>query len=169
MSDRKQQQTTKWYVHGYLYADDPGVLPLGEDVLDCLQFGGKRNYGYGEVMLKDTQMVDLEEIDYSRLENAETYLLELMTPFVVKSEYPNAGDQPIPWWWAENQTDLRLRDEKILEQGEVYHLRTVDHGQIVKYIGDRPVETAKNCITRVGSHSRYGFGELRVKPISDAS
>jgi len=37
------------------------------------QFGGKRNYGYGEVQLKDTQMVDLDELDYSRLEGAETY------------------------------------------------------------------------------------------------
>jgi len=25
------------------------VLPFGEDVLEGLQFGGKRNYGYGEV------------------------------------------------------------------------------------------------------------------------
>lgn len=37
----------------------------------------------------------------------------------------------------------------------------------VKYLGDRPVETAKNGLTRVGSHSRYGFGELRVKPLGE--
>jgi hypothetical protein len=43
----------------------------------------------------------------------------------------------------------------------------VDHGQVVKYLGDRPVETAKNGLTRVGSHSRYGFGELRLKPLSE--
>ena len=70
---RKQQQTTKWCVHAYLHADDPAVLPLGEDVLEGLQFGGKRNYGYGEVQLKDTQMVDLDEpeLDDSRLESAK--------------------------------------------------------------------------------------------------
>jgi hypothetical protein len=49
---RKQQQTTKWYVHVCLHADDPAVLPLGEDVLESPQFGGKRSYGYGEVELK---------------------------------------------------------------------------------------------------------------------
>ena len=95
---RKQQQTTKWYVHAYLHADDPAVLPLGEDVLEGLQFGGKRNYGYGEVKLKNTQMVSLDELNYSRLEDAETYLVKLVTPFVLESEYPNAHDQDVPWW-----------------------------------------------------------------------
>lgn len=166
---RKQKQTTKWYIHAYLCADDPAVLPLEEDVLEGLQFGGKRNYGYGEVELKDTQMVDLNELDYSRLEGAETYLIELMTPFVTESEYPDADDLPVPWWWAEDRDELRFREEKILEQREVYRLQTVDHGQVVKYLGDRPVETAKNGLMRVGSHSRYGFGELRVKPVKHSS
>lgn len=94
---RNQQQTTKWYVHAYLHADDTTVLPLDEDVLEGLQFGGKRNYGYGEIQLKNTQMVDLDELDYSRLESAETYLIELVTPFVLESEYPNVDDRPVPW------------------------------------------------------------------------
>jgi len=163
----KQQQTTKWYVHAYLHADDPDTLPLGEDVLDDIQFGGKRNYGYGEVELKDTQIVDLDELDYSRLEGAETYLIEIVTPFVLESEYPEASNQSVPWWWAENRDELRFREEKILEQGRVYRLQTVDHGQVVKYLGDRPAETAKNGLLRVGSHSRYGFGELRLKPLDE--
>lgn len=164
---RKQQQTTKWYIHAYLHADDPGVLPLGEDVLDGLQFGGKRNYGYGEVALKDTQMVDTAKLDYSRLEDAESYLIKLVTPMVLTSEHPTANDCTIPWWWAENRADLRLREEKLLEQREMFHLVTVDHGQVVTYLGDRPVETAKNGLTRIGSHSRYGFGELRVTPLDE--
>jgi hypothetical protein len=161
----KQQQSTKWYVHVYLHADDSAVLPLGEGVLEELQFGGKRNYGYGEVEMKDTQTVYLNELDYSRLESAERYVVEWMTPFVVESEYPDADGLSVPWWWAENRDQLRFREEKILEQREVYRLQTVDHGQVVEYLGDRPVKTAKNGLTRVGSHSRYGFGELRIKPL----
>jgi hypothetical protein len=46
-------------------------------------------------------------------------------------------------------------------------LETVDHGVVVGYDGDRPVETAKSGLTRVGSHSKYGFGELRVTPVPD--
>ena len=65
-------------------------------MLEDLQFGGKRNYGYGEVKLKNTQMVDLDELDYSRLEGAETYLIELVTPFVLKTEYPDANGQTVP-------------------------------------------------------------------------
>jgi len=162
---RTQQQTTKWNVHAYLSADDPAVLPLSEEVLEGLQFGGKRNYGYGEVELKDTQLVDLAELDYSQLKGAETFLIELLTPFVLESECPDANAYTIPWWWAESRNELRFREEKILEQREVFRLETVDHGQVIEYLGDRPVETAKNGIQRIGSHSRYGFGELRVKPL----
>ena len=162
---QKQAQTTTWYLHAYLQADDPTVLPLDEDVLDGLQFGGKRNYGYGITELQDTQIVDLEALDYSRLEDAETYRIELVSPFVLESEYPSASDQSVPWWWAAERDALRLRTEMVCEQREVFRLQTVDHGQVVLYRGDRPVETAKNGLTRVGTHARYGFGELRVLPV----
>jgi len=164
---QKQSQTTTWYIHAYLHTKEPTILPVDEAVLDTLQFGGKRNYGYGEVHLKDTQLVDLDELDYSRLENAERYLIELVTPFVLQSEYPDATTTPVPWWWDETLDELRTRDEKILEQREVYQLKTVDHGQVVTYSGNHPVETAKNGLRRVGSHSRYGFGELRAKPLGE--
>ena len=163
----RQRQTTNWYIQAYLHADDPTVLPLGEDVLTGLQFGGKRNYGYGEVTLQDTQLVALNELDYSRLEGAERYHIEVVTPSVLQSEYPSASDCAVPWWWAADRDDLRLRTEKIVEQREAFTLETVDHGQVVSYQGDCPVETAKNGLQRVGSHSRYGFGELRVRPLDD--
>jgi len=111
-------------------------------------------------------MVDLDELDYSRLEGAETYLTELVTPFVLESEYPAANDRTVPWW-AENRDNLRLRQGKILKQREVFRLETVEHGQVVKYLGNRSVETAKNGLQRVGSHSRYGFRELRLKPLGE--
>ena len=166
---RKQQQTTKWYINAYLHAGRDDVLPLDESALDGLQFGGKRNYGYGITGLKDTQVVDLEALDYSRLEDGEAFILELVTPFVLESEYPNAHDQDVPWWWKEDRRNLREREEKVLEQREVYKLQTVDHGQVVAYEGDRPVETAKSGILRVGSHSKYGFGEVRVTPVEPRS
>ncbi|MFC7135356.1 MULTISPECIES: hypothetical protein [Salinibaculum] len=162
---RRQLQTTKWYLNAYLHADHEGVLPIEESTLEGLRFGGKRNYGYGSTRLKDTQVIDVEALEYSRLENGEAFILELITPFVLESEYPDAHDQDIPWWWNEERHNLRERAEKILEQREVYNLQTVDHGQVVAYDGDRPVETAKRGIRRVGTHSKYGFGELRVKPV----
>lgn len=161
----KQQQTTKWYIHAYLHADDPDALPLGENELDGLQFGGKRNYGYGVTRLKDTQVIDPDELDYSRLEEGDAFLVEVTTPFVLETEYPEAANQDVPWWWQETRRNLRERAEKFLEQQEVYQLQTVDHGQVVKYEGDRPIETAKSGILRVGTHSKCGFGELRVKPV----
>ncbi|WP_192928044.1 hypothetical protein [Halococcus salsus] len=166
-NQHKQQQTTKWYVHAYLHANDSEVLPLGENVLEGLQFGGKRNYGYGVVSLKDTQIVALDDLDYSRLEDAETYLIKLVTPFVLRSEYPGTNDRVVPWWWAESHDDIRLREEKILEQRKVFSLETVDYGQVMRYLGNRPAETAKNGLLRIGSHSRYGFGEIRIKPLED--
>ena len=161
-------RTVPWYVHAYLHADDPSVLPLGEAVLDGLQFGGKRNYGYGTTRLKDTQVVNLDDLDYSRLEDSGAYLIELVTPFVLTSEYPGAADNSVPWWWFLDHDDgLRRRDEKVIEQCEPYDLETIDHGQVVGYDGDQPVNTAVNGITRIGTHSKYGFGEFRMKPIEE--
>nr|WP_202877465.1 hypothetical protein [Haloglomus irregulare] len=149
----------------YLHTDDPDVLPLDEDVLDGLQFGGKRNYGYGTTTLKDTQVVDLEALDYSRIEDGESFILELVTPFVLRSQYPKANNVEIPWWWnVADKVQLRHRLEKVIEGGDIYELETADHGVVVGYDGDRPVKTAKSGLTRVGNHSKYGFGELRVKP-----
>jgi hypothetical protein len=41
----------------------------------------------------------------------------------------------------------------------------VDYGRVVKHLGSRSIEAAKNGPVRVGSHSWYGFGELQVKSI----
>ena len=163
---RKGQQTTPWYVTAYIHADDPAVLPLDDTTLDNVQFGGQRNYGYGVASLKDAQVVNLDALDYSRLEDADAYLIEMVTPFVLETEYPGANDCDIPWWWSADDTEcLRMRTEKIVEDRNAFDLRTVDHGQVVSYEWDRPVETARNGILRFGSHSKYGFGELRVKPV----
>lgn len=161
---RHEKQRRQWHIHANLHErDDADVLPIAEEHLDGLQFGGKRNYGYGRTKLKASQVVDLDALDYSRLEEAEDHRIELVTPFVLESTYPDADDHPVPWWWIENREDLRVREEKLVEQREVFELVAVDHGQVIGYNGDRPVETAKNGLFGVGSHSRYGFGEIRVK------
>ncbi len=58
--DQQKQYQTTWYVHAYLHAEDPAVFPLNEAALDALQFGGKRNYGYGDVDLKDIQILEFK-------------------------------------------------------------------------------------------------------------
>ena len=161
---RYDTQTTTWYIHAYLTSDADGVLPLETDRFDGIHLGGKRNYGYGEVSYHDGQTVDLDALDYTRIEDADEYLIELVTPYVLDSEHPKTDDCEEPWWW-EHETPLRRRGEQIVEQREQYALDTIDHGQVVGYGGDRPVETAKNGITRIGTHSKYGFGEFRVKPL----
>lgn len=161
----KFDNKTTWYIQAYLTSEDDSVLPLSESTLDGLQFGGARNYGYGETSLKDTQLVDLDGLDYSRLADADEHLLELTTPYVLESEHAHADDNPVPWWWDCSNDRLRNRTESIVEQRERYALETVDHGQVVGYDGDRAIETAKKGIERLGSHSKYGFGELRVKPL----
>lgn len=166
-SAHQQQQTTRWYVTAYLHTDSPDILPLSEDILDGLQFGGKRNYGYGTTTLKDTQVVNLDDLNYTRLVDKERFVLELVTPFVLRSEYPKAVNVDVPWWWSVNEeAHLRKRLEKFIEGGDVYELETIDHGVVVGYEGDRPVKTAISGVTRIGNHSKYGFGEFRVKPVT---
>lgn len=94
--------------------------------------------------------------------------MTLTTPFVLESVYPGAEDRAVPWWWTETWDELGEREEKIVDQRDSYRLTTVDHGQIVEYCGDRPVETETNGIRRVGTHSKYGFGEFQLIPIDRA-
>jgi len=190
---RASKRSVQWYVHCYLHSSDEevAVVPLPEEVLDGIRVGGGRNYGLGELRLVATQTVELESLDYSRLVDAGTdeYVLELMSPYVLQTEYPGADDQSIPWWWdpsgpsvtastgspvasASRAADtedcgLRRREEQLVVGEEVYALDTIDHGQVVGYAGDSPVETARNGILRVGSHAKYGFGEFRVRPADD--
>jgi len=58
---RNSKRTMHWHVHCYLHADggDEDVLPLSVDVLDGLRVGGGRNYGFGELSLAETQVIDL--------------------------------------------------------------------------------------------------------------
>lgn len=159
----QDSKTTTWYIHCYLHDDGSGILPVADDLLDDLQLGGKRNYGYGLTRLKDTQCIDLNTLDYSRLADAEGYLIELLSPYVTASEYPKTQSHDIPWWW-EHDTPLRRRQEQLVEQRETYDVTVIDHGQVVGYGGSEPVATAINGVQRVGTHSKYGFGELRVIP-----
>lgn len=162
---RNSKRTMQWYVQCYLHAhgSDEDVIPVSEDVLDGLRVGGGRNYGLGEVSLKETQVVDLDALDYSRVRGADSVQLELLSPYVLQSEYPGADSQSIPWWW-EFDGRLRRRVARIVAGDKVHEVATIDHGQIVEYTGDRPVETAKNGVLRVGTHAKIGFGEFRLRP-----
>ncbi|QDX41174.1 hypothetical protein [Salarchaeum sp. JOR-1] len=162
---RNRRRSVQWYVHAYLHdggADE--VVPVAEDVLDGLRVGGGRNYGFGELSVADTQTVTLEDLDYSRLADADTYELELVSPYVLSTEYPGADDQDVPWWWGVPDAGVRRRETRVVDGDDEYVLGVVDHGQCVEYTGSDPLETAVNGVLRVGSHSRFGFGELRVRP-----
>lgn len=159
---RNSKRSVQWFVQCYLHAGrDDDVLPLDEDVLDGLRVGAARNYGLGELSLKDTQLVELGELDYSRVEDTALNL-ELMSPFVLESEYPGADAQDVPWWW-DGDGELRRRETRLVNGDEVHALETVDHGQVVTFTGDDPVRTAQNGVLRVGTHSRFGFGEFRLR------
>jgi hypothetical protein len=162
--ERNSKRSVSWFVHCYLHGGRSGddIVPLADDTLDGLRVGGARNYGFGELSVADTRTVELDELDYSRV--VDTALeLELVSPFVLSSEDPDADGQDIPWWW-DADGELRRRETRLVNGEETHALATIDHGQIVEYAGDRPVETAKNAVRRVGTHSKYGFGELRLRP-----
>jgi len=123
------------------------------DVLDGLRVGGGRNYGFGELSLAETQVIDLDDLDYSRVREADNVQLELLSPYVLQSDSPGADSQSVPWWW-ESDGEFRRRTGRLVVAGDECHeLAMIDHGQVVGYAGDRPVETAINGIQRVGTRS----------------
>lgn len=176
----QSHRTVNWYVQCYLHGDGSGgdaVVPVSEDVLDGVRVGGARNYGFGELSVQETQVVDLVELDWSRIAAADEHVLEVVSPYVLRSEYPGADGQDVPWWWAPVEdyeaaqqgfdAGLRRREERLVDGEDVYDLDVVDHGQVVRYAGSDAVGTARSGVLRVGTHSRFGFGELRVRPRSD--
>jgi len=62
---------------------------------------------------------------------------------------------------------LRRRESRLVDGDDAYRVETVDHGQVVGYAGSEPVATARNGLTRVGTHSRFGFGEFHVWPAGE--
>ncbi len=183
---RNHKRTVQWYVHCYLHAGcdaGDGVVPVADEVLDGVRVGGGRNYGLGEVSVAETRLVDLDALDYSRLTNGgvDEYVVELLSPFVLASEFPGAESQSVPWWWETSLSSsssmlgsrggasdgLRRRTGRLVGDGELYELACIDHGQVVGYAGSDAVSTAKNGVLRVGTHSRYGFGEFRVRPAGE--
>ncbi|WP_066415231.1 hypothetical protein [Halorubrum aethiopicum] len=171
---RNSKRRVTWYVHAYLHSEREGVLPLDESVLDGIRVGGARNYGFGEISLVDSQVVDLDALSFDGLRGHDQYSIELVTPYVLQSEAPDADTQSVPWWWDTSVTGmgsdaptrdrrLRRREERLAGES-VYDLATIDHGQLVGYAGNDPIQTAKNGVLRIGTHARFGFGELRVRP-----
>jgi hypothetical protein len=130
----------------------------------AVRVGGGRNYGFGELSVAETQTVVLESLNYSRLAGADAYELELVSPYVLSTEFPGADDQKVPWWWDVPEARVRQRETQLVDGDKKYVLGVVDHGQCVEYTGSDPVGTAVNGVLRVGSHAKYGFGELRVRP-----
>jgi len=164
VSDGKPRKS-QWYIHCYLTQDDGAdILPLPESAFDGLQVGGRRNYGFGRVNHKDSAMVDVHALEYDRLEESDGHVLELVTPYVIASEFDDEdGREDVPYWWDAN-VDYRLREDAIVHQNQRYALEVCDHGQVTRYEGGSPVQTAKNGVARVGRHKKYGFGELMVRP-----
>nr|WP_321163655.1 hypothetical protein [Halorubrum californiense] len=169
---RNNRRSVSWYLHCYVHVDGVGdTIPLADETLNGIQVGGARNYGFGALSVADTQVIELEELDYSRLEAAQRAdaqcRVELVTPFVLSSEYPGAAEQDVPWWWGATSGELRRRETRLVADGDVFVVETIDHGQVVPYTGNNPVQTAFNGVLRVGTHKRFGFGELRVRPPGD--
>ncbi len=167
---RDHRRSVSWYLHCYLHAQpgDDHVISVSEDVLDGVRVGGARNYGFGELSVVETQLVDVEALDCSRVnasqDRDESYWIELVTPYVVETEHPSGDAQSVPWWWGVDEGELRMRETRFVDGCESYAVTVVDHGQVVPYTGPDPVGTAVNGVYRVGTHSRFGFGELRVWP-----
>jgi hypothetical protein len=139
---------------------------LAEETLDGIRVGSGRNFDCGRLSLADTQTVTLEALDTGRLERAAAdggLQLELITPYVLSSTHPDADSQRVPWWWGATDA-CRRRRTRLYKGADTYRLETVDHGQVFTYTGDTPVETALNGVRRVGTHSKFGFGEFRLRP-----
>lgn len=164
--DSEGLRTTRWFVSAYLHTPDSDVLPLSADVLDGLQVGSGRVNGYGAIGLRDTQMVDLDALDYSALEGADEHGVELITPYVLQSTDRTVRSRNIPAWLNPPEWNpLRNRRESLTVAGRDLELEMIDHGVAIGEFDDSPVETAKAGVRRIGALAKQGYGEFVVVPL----
>lgn len=161
--ERISRNQYSWYIHTYLHPGDyTTTFPLPGYALDGLYFGKNRNYGYGRTSLVETRVIDLDALDYSSITDNDSFVIELVTPYVLSSQAVNGPPESIPWWW-DDELSYRRRTEVIVKNRDRYTLETVDHGQVTRYEGNDPVSTAVNGVTRIGTHKKYGFGEFMIR------
>lgn len=93
------KRSVRWFVQCYLHTmsgtHGESLLPVADGTLDRLQVGGARNYGFGRLSLVDSQVIELDELAYDRVTATDDHVLELVSPFVVASEFPNADEQSV--------------------------------------------------------------------------
>jgi len=68
--------------------------------------------------------------DYGRLTDAESgaYVLELVSPYVLSSAYPDADDQSVPWWWDAFRRRSRRRSRQAECRGRLRRMDGVMTG-----------------------------------------
>lgn len=66
-----------------------------------------------------------------------------------------------------HESICRLNEYSPVRGAATYTLDTADLGQVRTYSGDDPLATTPTRLGMlIGTHSRFGFGELRVRPAS---
>jgi len=112
----------KWYVHAYLHTEREGACPLDATVLDGIQLGGARNYGFGESLARGLTGRRSRRAFVRRIAGHDQYTIELVTPYVLQSEAPDADAQSVPWWWDTSVTgmgsDAPARDRRLRRREE---------------------------------------------------
>lgn len=80
----------------------------------------------------------------ARSEFGDQYTIELLSPYVLRTQQPDADDQSVLWWW-ELPHELRQRTEQLVVGENVYRVDTIDHGQRVGFAGDDPFRRRKTA------------------------
>ena len=147
-----------FYTHG---CDD-----LDPNLFDGISLGGKRNKGFGATSLADSAEVRVDELDFLSLERSGNVDALLITPICLKSQFPGTEPCAFPSF-AMQPKMYRTRSEFIKHGDQRYGLELIDHGQrfdLAPVVVARRnlVELAKEGIKRIGTHSKYGYGEFKL-------
>lgn len=155
-----------------------------KEIFNGIQIGGKRNFGFGETKLKERNWTGYKRIEICEEENSEykenlikisipkidlskKYLVKLITPICIESEFPQVENFEFPSFLVEHK--YRIREERINIHKKSYKLKLIDNGQWFAIKEGKTKEQIEEIIfkgiNRIGNHEKYGYGEFMVVPI----
>lgn len=149
-----------WWYHCYIHLGFESTDSLGLPV-ERLE-GGRLDENI-QITDSDTQLVNLDELDYPRLASADAHTIEFHSPYIISSTVEGVTHISVDSWLAEAD-ELRRRAIHVDIDDTSAELVAIDAGQRSTYDGTSPIAVAKMGLIGMGGHTEVGFGGARIRP-----
>lgn len=142
-----------------------GLEDTDPNIFDGIAIGGRRNMGMGKTRLHLHISTDTSQ--WTGFPENDKLGVELITPLCLRSTFPGCDETNFPNFLEPHASGrFRTREEGITIHQKKVDLHLLDSGQAFAIKECLPrtelQKTINNGIERIGTHSKYGYGEYKV-------